>query len=113
MNVGLWDLEAGRSARDEAMEAVDNPPWRVFAERALLAVMRRQADVTSDDVWAELDGMGIPRPTEPRAMGPVMMAAVRDGSLIPTGVRTGRNPKAHARPIRVYRSMFTYRPESA
>jgi hypothetical protein len=101
-----FDLEEGRRRRDEAMDHVNNPPWRSFAERALRQVARRQASVTSDDVWAELDRMEIPRPAEGRAMGPVMMAGVKEGLIVPSGYASGRNPKHHADVMRVYRSAF-------
>lgn len=88
------------------MERVNNPPWRVFADRALQSVAKTQSIVTSDDVWEELDRMGIPRPREGRAMGPVMMAAVRDGTLEPDGFTSGTNPKHHADVMRRYRSTY-------
>lgn len=98
------DLRLGRELRDAAMEAVDDPPWRSFADRALLAVARRQSEVTSDDVWLELLNMGIPRPLEGRAMGPVMASAVRAGTLIPSGYTSGKDPRHHADVMRTYRS---------
>ena len=100
----LWDLEEGRAERDDALEVVDDPPWRHFAELALLAVAKARVTVCSDDIWAELDRMGIPRPIEGRAMGPVMMNAVRDGTLLPAGFASGRNPKHHADVMRLYQS---------
>ena len=89
--------------RDAAMEFVNDPPWRTFAARALLAVCRRQETVTSEDVWAELDRMGIPRPIEGRALGPVMMAALRDGLIVGAGYERGTDPKHHRDILRVYR----------
>lgn len=99
------DLAAGRAARDFAMERVADPPWAVFAHRAIRALARRNAYVCSDDVWEELDGMGVPRPQEGRAMGPVMAAAVHDGLLVPDHFTSGGNPKHHADVMRVYRSL--------
>lgn len=98
------DLRLGRELRDAAMEAVDDPPWRSFADRALLAVARRQSEVTSDDVWLELDNMHVPRPLEGRAMGPVMAGAVRAGTILPSGYTAGRNPAHHSDVMRTYRS---------
>lgn len=97
-------LQLGLELRDEAMERVDNPPWRAFADRALLSVARTYGVVTSDAVWEELDRMGVPRPAEGRAMGPVMAAAVKAGTLVPTGYERGTNPRHHADIQRVYRS---------
>lgn len=52
---------------------------------------------TPDDVWE----MGLERPREPRALGPVMMRAARAGLIYPTGrwVKS-ENPAQHATPIR-------------
>lgn len=100
----LWDVAEGRARRDEALERVADPPWSSFANRALQAVARRQPVVTSDDVWAELERMGIPSPGEKRAMGPVMVAGTREGWITPLGYTTGTNPKHHADVMRTYRS---------
>ena len=100
----LWDLEEGRAKRDEAMEAVDDPTWKHFAKLALLAVAKARVTVSSDDVWAELDRMGVPRPPEGRAMGPVIAKAIKDGTLLPAGFASGRNPRHHADVMRLYQS---------
>jgi len=101
----LFDLSAGRAARDAAVAAVADPPWQSFAVIAVETVACAQGRVTSDDVWAELDRMGIPRPPEGRAMGPVMTWAVRSGLLTPEGYTQGTNPRHHADVMRVYRSL--------
>jgi hypothetical protein len=104
VDLTLWDLEQGRALRDEALERVHNPPWASFANLALRAVAGRQQVVTSDDVWAELERIGIPEPGEKRAIGPVMVAGVRAGWIEPLGYTTGTNPKHHADVMRTYRS---------
>ena len=93
-------------ARDEALSRVESTsaPWRSFADRAVAAVARRLETLTSDDVWDELERMGIPRPSEGRAMGVVMRKAVKDGLLRPEGFTTGRNPRHHLDVARLYRS---------
>ncbi len=64
-------------------------------------------DLTSDDVWRALKLRSIPEPVEPRAMGPVMLAAVREGWLEQTD-RTRISPdpatQNHSRPQRIFRS---------
>lgn len=100
----LWSAAAAREARDEALERVADPPWQSFAMQALQTVAQREPVVTSDMVWMQLDAMGIPRPLEARAMGPVMVAAVRSGLLEPLGYTQGTNPKHHADIQRTYRS---------
>jgi len=107
--LSLWDLDEGRRRRDAALEAVADPPWQSFAVRALERVARRQPFVTSDDVWAELDAMGIPRPGEARAMGPVMLGGIRAEILAPHGFAQAGDPRHHASIMRVYRSLLESR----
>lgn len=94
----------GAELRDEALERVDDPPWKAFAVEALRAVAQREDEFSSEDVWEELDRMGIPRPSEGRAMGPVFMAAVKDGSIVLERFDHATNPKHHAMPKRIYRA---------
>lgn len=105
----LWDIEAGRDARDQSLAdvAVHSAPWSAVARDALHAVARRQERVTSDDVWAELDAMGIARPIEGRAMGPVMVRGVREGVIAPDGYTQGTDPRHHADIARLYRSLVS------
>lgn len=105
--VSLWtDGAAAIAARDEGMSRVEvrSAPWRVVAWDALIAVARRTVVLSSEDVWRELDRMGVSRPIEPRAIGPVMMRAVREGVLTPLGYERGTDPKHHRDILRVYRS---------
>lgn len=97
-----FDLDAGRAARDAAIEAVNDPPWRAFADRALATVCRERQTLTCEDVWRELDRMGVPRPGEQRAMGPVMQDAMRAGLIVPSSVTSSANPRRHAGLTRVF-----------
>ena len=101
-----------RAARDAAIAAVarGSGPWRAYAEMALWDAARREATLTSDDVWLILTDHGVPSPDEPRAMGPVMLAGVRyqwieatDQFLVTETPATHRN---HGRPQRIYRSLI-------
>jgi hypothetical protein len=97
------------AARDEgiARAADHNADWRTFASLALRDVAVAQEDLTSDDVWRVLHQHKIPDPTEPRAMGPVMLAGVTDEWITVTGsIRIADDPATpnHKRPQRVYRS---------
>lgn len=107
MNATLWDVQAGREARDEAVSRVEasSAPWGALALLALERVAYRQPTVTSDDVWAELDAAGLPRPAEGRAMGPVMVRGTREKLIEPEGFTQGTNPRHHADVMRVYRSL--------
>lgn len=93
-------------ARDEGIARVEerSAPWRAVAADAVRAVARRQRLVRSADVWTELDAMRIPRPPEGRAMGAVMVKAVRDGLIEPWGYERGSDPKHHRDIQQVFRS---------
>jgi hypothetical protein len=99
------DLEAAQAARDEAIRRVDtnaDPQWKIHAARALREVAARRPDLTSDDVWIHLGSA----PLEPRVMGPIMLAAQRDGVIAATDLtRQATRVVNHARPQRVWRSL--------
>ena len=69
-------------------------------------VLQQTANVpeffTTDAVW---DGLEV-EPTEPRALGPILMRAARKGLCEPTDqYRNSRRVQCHARPMRVWRSL--------
>lgn len=102
----LWDRSEAQAARDDAVRAVaaSEAPWVAVAFDALCAVARRQPTLSSEDVWVETERMGIPRPVEARAMGPVMKRGVRDGVIRLAGFTTGTDPRHHSDILRTYRS---------
>lgn len=104
----LWDRTEARAARDEAVRAVaaSEAPWVAVAFDALVRVARRRDTLSSEDVWLELDMAGVPRPTEGRAMGPVMVRGVREGVIRLAGFTTGTDPKHHGDILRTYRSVL-------
>jgi hypothetical protein len=74
-------------------EAADDG-WK---DRAWDALMRRAADrhhFTTDDIWDDLDG-DIPR--EPRALGPLVMRAVRAGLIADTGAMAPSRRRHHTK----------------
>jgi hypothetical protein len=100
-----------RVARDEAIRRVEDHSivWRSFARLALRDAAVFDEHLTSDDVWHVLHMHRVPDPIEPRAMGPVMLAGVRDGWIIATNkVEISNDPASpnHKRPQRVYRSLI-------
>lgn len=95
-----------RSARDEAMARVEDhapPEWKIEAEKSALKLLAYAGQLSSEDVWEDLKVRGVPRPPEPRAMGPVMKKLVRAGEMVPDGYVESTDPIRHARPIRKYR----------
>jgi hypothetical protein len=101
----IFDLLQGEEARDEAIEQVRRAHAE-WANDALLAVKGAAQELsffTTDDVWQR----GLRRPTEARAMGPVMIEAMRRGWIIRTGqTRRSVRVKAHANPKQVWRSLL-------
>lgn len=98
--------EAGRQARDHAIERVGRgapTEWMKRAHEIIRKVASRQGEFTADDLWGE----GLEVPPEPRALGAAMMQAVRDHICERTGrfVQTKRRIR-HAAPIAVWRSLI-------
>lgn len=74
------------SAKAEAISRVEahaNEDWLDAAMLALQRVARRQAELTTDDVWAVLN-TGDASTHEARAIGPVMLRGQREGLIGPT-----------------------------
>jgi hypothetical protein len=111
--------------RDTAMKrAEDNARrnWLLQAAVAVAVVARRSPTFTADDVTDQLDAWRIhfksgPLTHDLRALGPVMLRAVKDGLIEPAivtdenGVSTGkfrecRKSTCHLRPIRVWKSLI-------
>lgn len=100
----LGDIEAGRVARDEAMQRADehaddawkDTAWRILVERI------GPGEFTTDRVWHHLDAEGAAT-HEPRALGPVMRRAADAGLIYNTGrvVKSAR-PECHTRPVTVW-----------
>lgn len=101
----LFDLSLARQARDEAIERARinaDESWKARALEAVYQTACKHEYFASDDVWQE----GLEKPREPRAMGAVMLAAVRIGYCRPTdSYRPTSNVSQHHQPIRVYRSL--------
>ena len=100
---GDFDWTAAKAARDEALERVEGgapEEWLRDAHLKVHEVAYRLDDFTTDDLFE----WGLWQPPEPRALGPVMLKAVRDGLIEKTGdYRQSRMPRCHGRPKAVYR----------
>jgi hypothetical protein len=81
-------------ARDEAVarvEAAADVAWWAEAKRALWTTIQRSGEFTTDDIECS-------RPREPRAWGPVLLAAARAGLIVKTGrMRKSNQVVCHAR----------------
>lgn len=76
--------------------------WVRKARRIVEHLAAKRQFFTTDEVWSELAKTGLSTP-EPRALGAVMQAAVRDEIIIATGrYWPTKRPSAHKRPVAVY-----------
>lgn len=96
-------------AGDEAVARVERHAtgeWKVAARAAVLAVAAHRDAFTTDDVWALLERANM-QPREPRALGPIMRRAVREGVCVATDIyRESTRVACHGRPLRVWRSLM-------
>lgn len=96
-------LERARAERDAAMvqvEAAASPEWVARAESAVVVLSGIRRPFSTDDVWDQLAAWQVESPREPRALGPVVKRALRDGVIEPDGFTQSR--RRHAALIRTY-----------
>ncbi len=104
--MNLLDLAEAKAQRDDGIRrAADHAAdtWRWHAEQAVLRAARKLPELTVDDVQLE---MPIEITThEGRAMGGVMLAAVKQGVLEKTDrYRPSAQPRCHSNPRRIWLS---------
>lgn len=99
----MKNLQAAIAARDDAIDRVDrnaDERWMRDAKWALWQTIHRTGiggELTTDDVKCR-------QPREPRAWGPVMLAAARAGFIENTHrTRKSSEVQNHARPKQVWR----------
>lgn len=106
----LFDDDAGVQARELALQRVEenaDAEWLADARSAVRNLAERVERFTTDRVWYVLDRSGAEPPREPRALGAVMRAAVREGWITPTDEhRESKRAANHRRPVRVWRSLL-------
>jgi hypothetical protein len=92
-------------ARDIALKHVQsnaNLAWLAEAKTAVETLAATQQPFTTDDVWDIVDVTGHVT-HEPRAMGPVIRSASKQGLIRPTGLyRNSKRVECHARPMMVW-----------
>lgn len=103
-----FDHVEALAKRDRAIvdvEAAQHGLWLLQAVEAVERVARRQLEFCADEVWEELQASGALTPTNPSAIGPVMLRARARGICVPTGrYRTSRRVATNARRLPVWRS---------
>ena len=104
----LFDESEGmKRAREGAARADEHAAdkWKALADLAIMQCARRLPEFTSDEVWMVLDGYGIERPPEGRAMGHRMTAAAKAGTISKTDrVQPTKQVKSHHSPKNIWRS---------
>lgn len=100
------NLPAAQEARDRGMARAELGAPIGWHERAMAAIRRtceKHADFIVDDIWMELNE----RPEEARAMGPMVLAAVKLGWCEATErYQPSAQVQCHGNPRRVWRSLI-------
>lgn len=100
----VLDAQRGQRLKEHAMRSVEEGAdlkWRKAADKAIRKVAETHRSFTADDVWAT----GLPKPREPRALGPELAAAERFGIIAATKrFRLTAQASRHRAPVRVWRS---------
>lgn len=103
--MNLLDIIAAEEAKRAAIAQVErnmDPNWAALAEAAIMAVVARSQEFTTDDVWEELGGAS--EPHERRAMGAAMLRVARRGLIAATDrTRPSARSVCHANPKRVWK----------
>ena len=101
---GLFDPEGAKAARDEAMARVEahaHEQWKDAAMDTIYRAWRLRPSFTSEDLWKD----GLPKPPEPRALGPMITAAASRGWCEASGTYVkGSSVSRHGAPIAVWTS---------
>jgi hypothetical protein len=79
------EAEAAMEAGIAQADANALPCWKRDAREAVEWVAHMRLTFTTDDVWERLEQLRLAEGANPAAMGPVMMAAERDGFIRKTG----------------------------
>lgn len=81
--------------------------WKASARDSLYRVACLHAEITTDEVWADLAEQGIPEPRENRAMAGVIAHGKKEGWIVasdPKRRRESNRPVHHAFPCLVWES---------
>jgi hypothetical protein len=95
----LPTMDDAIAARDEGMARADRNASGAWKDAAysLVARLNRGTRFTADSVW----DLGLPKPRNPRALGPVIMRLRREGVIQWTGLFTPSRYR-HATPMRIW-----------
>jgi hypothetical protein len=103
----MLSVARAAEARDKGMQLLF-PKFECEAARGLItSIASRQAELTSDDLWREMEAAGIGAMFQPNALGAAFRAAAVNGHIESTGrvVKSAR-VSAHRRNVLVWRSLI-------
>lgn len=107
----MTNHDAARAATDEAIERVErhaDDDWKRLAYRAVRWLASTRAEFTAEDAGDALRRYYPDAQThEPRAMGPIMKRAQRDGIIEATDhFRRSDRPESHCCPKQIWASLI-------
>jgi len=86
----------------ERAEANANELWKQRIREVIIDLARSRRMFTADDIWAAMGGAK-ESTHEPRALGALILRAIKDGSIASTGqYRKSTRRACHSRPIPIY-----------
>jgi hypothetical protein len=104
------DPEGGERAKQLGMDRAEraaNPEWRVFMEAAVVSVARNKRLFFCDDIEAVRMELNGPETHENRALGPLMLWAMREGVCERTDdFALSARASRHRAPCRIWRSLI-------
>ena len=81
--------------------------WWHKTKDVIHTLAKANTNFTSDEVWAELDRLGIPRPHQPTALGSVFRACCQAGWISKSGkYKPSTQPTNHQRDVAIWTSCF-------
>lgn len=102
----ILDARESRRQRDLAIARVDrgtDAEWKEAATSVVYHLCRTMPVFTPDDIWAT----GLPKPREPRALGPIMLRAARERWCQKTGrYVASKAPTQHQNVIAEWESLI-------
>ena len=102
----LFDAMAERDAAVKKVEGNTDSNWLRAAETVIKMLAKsRVKGFTTDDVWEQLDKMGMTGQVhDNRALGPVMSRCARSKIIVATG-QYAPSLRRHCAPIKVWRGV--------
>lgn len=99
-------VKTKKQALDEVQSNAENDWWYKTKE-VIHKLAKENINFTSDEVWAELDRLNIPRPHQPSALGSVFRACCQAGWITKSGkYKPSTQPTNHQRDVAIWTSCF-------